>query len=67
MVISPLGIVMKINEQGYTDHYFVPGLIDLGTSKNLKNFVDNPLGNSVKSGTGSSSSSKSSPSAVKMK
>ena len=67
MVISPLGIVMKINEPGYTDHYFVPGLIDLGTSKNLENFVKNPYGNSVKSSTGSSSSSKSSPTAVKKK
>ena len=69
MVISPLGIVMKINEQGYTDHYFVPGLIDLGTKNNLENFVSNPRGNSVKSSTGSSSSksSKSSPTAVKMK
>ena len=66
MVISPLGIVMKINEPGYTDHYFVPGLIDLGTSKNLENFVKNPYGNSVKSSTGPSSS-KSSPTAVKMK
>ena len=66
MVISPLGIVMKINESGYTDHYFVPGLIDLGTRSKLEDFVSNPRGNSVKSSTGSSSS-KSSPTAVKMK
>lgn len=67
MVISPLGIVMEINEPGYADHYFVPSLIDLGTGKGaLENFVSNPRGNSVKSSTGSSSS-KSSPTAVKMK
>ena len=47
MVISPLGIVMRINEPKYTDHYFVPGLVDLKTKKDLENFVSNPRDNSV--------------------